>query len=75
MADRANSAKGVDVAAEKQKAKRDAASAWTFRRLAEDCLKKAEGRLSKATLDGRQRNYVELRLPSWQPSSKKRRGA
>ena len=61
MADRAKIQQGVDVAAEKQKAKRDAASAWTFRRLAEDCLKKAEGRLSKATLDGRRqqlRDYV-----------------
>lgn len=61
MADRAKIQQGVDVAAEKQKAKQEAASAWTFRHLAEDYLKKAEGRLAKTTLDGRRqqlRDYV-----------------
>ncbi|MDP3637839.1 MAG: tyrosine-type recombinase/integrase [Azonexus sp.] len=61
MADRAKIQQGADVAAEKQKVKRDVASAWTFRNLAEDHLKKAEGRLAKTTLEGRRqqlRDYV-----------------
>lgn len=61
MADRAKVQQGIDVAAEKQKSKREAASAWTFRQLAEDYLKKAEGRLAKTTLEGRRqqlRDYV-----------------
>lgn len=61
MADRAKIQQGTDVAAEKQKVKRDVASAWTFRNLAEDHLKKAEGRLAKTTLEGRRqqlRDYV-----------------
>lgn len=61
MADRAKIQQGIDVAAEKQKVKREAALAWSFQQLAEDYLKKSEGRLARATLEGRQqqlRDYV-----------------
>lgn len=52
---------GVDVAAEKQKAKREASTAWTVRQLAEDYLQKSVGRLEESTLKGhrqRLRDYV-----------------
>lgn len=59
--DRTRIQQGVDVAAEKQRSKRDAAGAWTVRQLAEDYLKKSEGRLEQSTLDGqkqRLRDYI-----------------
>ena len=60
-ADRVLISQGVDVAAEKQRRKREAAGAWTVRELAEDYLKKSEGRLEVSTLDGirqRLRDYI-----------------
>ena len=59
--DRAKIQLGVDVAVEKQRAKREAAGAWTVKRLAEDYLAKSEGRLEQSTLDGqkqRLRDYI-----------------
>lgn len=59
--DRAKIQQGVDVAAEKQRAKREAAGTWTVRQLAEDYLQKAEGRLEASTLDAhkqRLRDYI-----------------
>lgn len=59
--DRAKIQQGIDVAAEKQKAKREAAASWTVRQLADDYLKKSEGRLEQSTLDGhkqRLRDYI-----------------
>lgn len=59
--DRAKIQQGIDVAAEKQRLKREAAGAWTVRELAEDYLKKNEGRLEASTLDGirqRLRDYI-----------------
>src|SRR5574343_745098 len=52
---------GVDVAVEKQRAKREAAGAWTVKRLAEDYIAKSEGRLEQSTLEGqkqRLRDYI-----------------
>jgi integrase len=59
--DRAKVQQGVDVAAEKQRTKREVAGTWTVRQLAEDYLKKAGGRLEASTLDGqkqRLRDYI-----------------
>ena len=59
--DRAKIQQGVDVAAMKQRAKRETASSWTVRQLGDDYLKKAEGRLEESTLDGqrqRLRDYI-----------------
>lgn len=59
--DRAKIQLGVDVAVEKQRAKREAAGAWTVKRLAEDYLAKSEGRLEQSTLEGqkqRLRDYI-----------------
>lgn len=59
--DRAKIQTGTDVAMEKKKAKLTTANAWTVRQLAEDYLKKAEGRLATETIKGRQqqlRDYV-----------------
>ncbi len=61
LEDRARVQQGVDVAAEKQKAKREASTAWTVRQLAEDYLQKSIGRLEESTLKGhrqRLRDYV-----------------
>ena len=58
---RARVQQGVDVAAEKQKARREASTAWTVRQLAEDYLQKSVGRLEESTLKGhrqRLRDYV-----------------
>lgn len=60
-ADRVLISQGIDVAAEKQRRKREAAGAWTVRELAEDYLQKASGRLEVSTIDGqkqRLRDYV-----------------
>lgn len=60
-AKRAEVQQGVDVAAEKRKAEYAAASAWTFRRLAEDYFEKAADYLADATIYGRKqqlRDYV-----------------
>lgn len=59
--DRAKVQQGVDVAAEKQRAKREAANSWTVRQLGDDYLRKAEGRLEESTLEGhrqRLRDYI-----------------
>lgn len=59
--DRVKIQQGIDVAAEKQKSKRETAGAWTFRELAEDYLRKAEGRLEISTIEGnrqRLRDYI-----------------
>lgn len=59
--DRAKIQLGVDVAVEKQRAKREAAGAWTVKRLAEDYVAKSEGRLEQSTLEGqkqRLRDYI-----------------
>ena len=59
--DRTKIQQGIDVAAEKQRSKRESAGAWTVRQLAEDYLKKSEGRLEHSTLDGqkqRLRDYI-----------------
>jgi len=50
---RAKIQSGVDVAREKKLEKQSASNAWTFRRLAEDYLEKATGRLADSTIDGR----------------------
>jgi len=60
-AKRAEVQQGIDPAAEKRKAEHAAANAWTFRKLAEDYLEKAAGRLAENTLYGRKqqlRDYV-----------------
>lgn len=60
-ADRARIQQGIDVAAEKQRSKRETAGAWTVRELAEDYLRKADGRLEVSTLKGmrqRLRDYI-----------------
>lgn len=59
--DRVKIQQGIDVALEKQRAKRDAAGAWTVRELAEDFLQKADGRLEVSTINGqkqRLRDYI-----------------
>lgn len=59
--DRVKIQQGIDVAAEKQRSKRETAGAWTVRELAEDYLRKADGRLEVSTLDGmrqRLRDYI-----------------
>lgn len=61
LENRARVQQGVDVAAEKQKARREASRAWTVRQLAEDYLQKSVGRLEESTLKGhrqRLRDYV-----------------
>lgn len=58
---RAEVQQGVDVAAMKRRAAFDAASAWTFKRLAEDYFKKAADYLADNTIKGRRqqlRDYV-----------------
>lgn len=60
-AKRAEVQQGVDVAAEKRRAGQEAASAWTFRRLADDYFEKVADRLADNTLKGRRqqlRDYV-----------------
>ena len=61
--DRAKIQLGVDVAVEKQRAKREAAGAWTVQRLAEDYLAKSEGRLEQSTLDGQKQRLRDYILP------------
>jgi len=59
--DRAKVQQGVDVAAQKQRSKREVANSWTVRQLGDDYLKKAQGRLEESTLDGqrqRLRDYI-----------------
>jgi integrase len=58
---RAKIQQGIDVAAEKQRAKRETAGAWTVKELSEDYLKKNEERLEASTLGGmrqRLRDYI-----------------
>jgi integrase len=60
-AKRAEVQQGIDVAAEKRRAGQEAASAWTFRRLADDYFEKVADRLADNTLKGRRqqlRDYV-----------------
>jgi len=57
--------KGIDVARKKQKAKQEATSAWTFKRLADDYLSRAAERLAPLTVAGRRqqlRDYVLSRI-------------
>jgi len=52
---------GIDVARQKQSAKKSAERAWTVRRLADDYMGKTIGRLAPSTIKGREqqlRNYV-----------------
>ena len=52
---------GIDVARQKQSAKKSAERAWTVRRLADDYMEKTIGRLAPSTIKGREqqlRNYV-----------------
>ena len=62
--DRVRISQGVDVAAEKQRKKREAAGAWTVRELAEDYLQKASGRLETSTLDGQRQRLRDYVYPS-----------
>jgi integrase len=60
-AKRAEVQQGIDVAAEKRKAEHAAATAWTFRKLAEDYFEKVSDRLADNTIKGRAqqlRDYV-----------------
>lgn len=50
---RAKVQQGADVARQKQTAKRESASAWTVRQLADDYLKKSEEHLAPGTIDQR----------------------
>lgn len=66
-AKRAEVQQGIDPAAEKRKAERAAANAWSFRKLAEDYLEKAADRLAENTLSGRKqqlRDYVYPKIGS-----------
>ena len=62
--DRVRISQGVDVAAEKQRKKREAAGAWTVRELAEDYLQKASGRLEVSTLEGQRQRLRDYVYPS-----------
>ena len=56
---------GEDVAREKQKEKRERATAWTVRHLAEDYIEKIKGRLAPSTVEQRQqqiRDHITGRL-------------
>lgn len=62
---RAAGQQGVDVAREKQKTLTDAACAWSFRRLSEDYLTRAENHLAATTITARRqqlRDYVLSRI-------------
>ncbi|MGP1676775.1 MAG: tyrosine-type recombinase/integrase [Burkholderiales bacterium] len=64
-AKRAAVQQGTDVAREKQKSIREAARAWTFKRLAEDYLTRSASNLSPLTISGRRqqlRDYVLDRI-------------
>jgi integrase len=61
--ERARIQKGEDVAREKQKAKGEAARAWTVRQLADDYLAKAAGRLSPLTIKQRRQHLRDYILP------------
>jgi len=54
---------GVDVGREKQRDKQSAARAWTFRRLADDHLEKAESRLAESTIAGRRQQLRDYVIP------------
>jgi len=56
---------GADVAREKQKAKSEAARAWTFKQLSDDYLTRAANNLAAMTVSGRRqqlRDYVLSRI-------------
>lgn len=56
---------GIDVARQKQTAKKSAERAWTVRRLADDYMEKTVGRLAPSTIKGREqqlRDYVMPRI-------------
>ena len=62
---RAQVQQGVDVARQKQAARKSAERAWTVRRLADDYLEKSTGRLAPSTIKGREqqlRDYVMPRI-------------
>ena len=50
---RAKIQQGADVAREKQATKRESASAWTVRQLADDYMQKSEAHLAQGTIDQR----------------------
>ena len=50
---RAKVQQGADVAREKQATKRESASAWTVRQLADDYMQKSEAHLAQGTIDQR----------------------
>mgnify|MGYP000387830127 CR=1 FL=1 len=51
---------GEDVAREKQKEKRERATAWTVRHLADDYIEKIKGRLAPSTVEQRQQQIRDL---------------
>jgi integrase len=55
---------GIDVGREKQKALRETASSWTFKRLAEDYLERASERLAENTIYGRKQQLRDYVYPS-----------
>ena len=62
---RAKVQQGEDIGREKQKAKKDAARAWTVRKLGDDYLARATDRLAERTIKARQqqlRDYVMPRI-------------
>ena len=60
---RAEIQQGVDVAAEKRRARHETACAWTFARLAEDYLSKAGERLAANTIKQRRQQLRDYILP------------
>lgn len=64
---RAEVQQGIDPAAEKRKAEHAAATAWTFRKLADDYFEKVADRLAENTIYGRKqqlRDYVYPKIGS-----------
>lgn len=60
---RAKVQQGIDVARDKRHEKQAAAKAWTFRRLADDYLGKAVGRLAEGTIKGRRQQLRDYVMP------------
>jgi len=54
---------GVDIARDKRHEKQAAARAWTFRRLADDYLEKAVGRLEESTIKGQRQRLRDYVMP------------
>ncbi len=60
---RASVQQGVDVAGEKQTAKKETARAWTVRMLADDYMTKAATRLAESTISGRRQQLRDYVMP------------